>query len=218
MSEFKPDLIVLILIFQLVTDLLDEACGLETKNLNLDLTARNLIDFLLGCTRVIGIIIMVYHGLWVYQMYHFAKLDQPKKSNKNQPKMEQKVSLPEESTKISIENEKLDVKKEIKDKTITEVSPIEPTKESVESQALSMADFDLIRCIGLGSYAKVLMVELKKTRRLYAMKVIKKELVTDDEVRPMRQKPVIFNHCESILTHGLTSSSVTNSFLMTFMA
>ena len=197
MSEFKPDLIVLILIFQLVTDLLDEACGLETKNLNLDLTARNLIDFLLGCTRVIGIIIMVYHGLWVYQMYHFAKLDQPKKSNKNQPKMEQKVSLPEESTKISIENEKLDVKKEIMDKTPTKVSPIEPTKESVESQALSMADFDLIRCIGLGSYAKVLMVELKKTRRLYAMKVIKKELVTDDEVRPMRQKPVIFNHCVS---------------------
>jgi serine/threonine protein kinase len=37
--------------------------------------------------------------------------------------------------------------------------------------------------IGRGSYAKVLMVELKKTKRIYAMKVIKKELVTDDEVR-----------------------------------
>merc|ERR1719322_2008438 len=123
---------------------------------------------------------MVYLGLWVYQMYHFAKLDQTKKSNKDQPKMDQKVSLPQESTKISIENEKLDVKKEIMDKTTTEVSPIEPTKESVESQALSMADFDLIRCIGLGSYAKVLMVELKKTGRLYAMKVIKKELITED--------------------------------------
>ena len=126
---------------------------------------------------------MVYLGLWVYQMYHFAKLDQPEKFNKDQPKqqMEQKVSLPEESTKISIENEKLYVKKEIMDKTPTKVSPIEPTKESVESQTLSMADFDLIRCIGIGSYAKVLMVELKKTRRLYAMKVIKKELLTDNE-------------------------------------
>ena len=71
----------------MVTDLLDEACGLETKNLNLDLTARNLIDFLLGCNRVIGIISMVYLGLWVYQMYHFAKLDQPEKFNKDQPKM-----------------------------------------------------------------------------------------------------------------------------------
>jgi serine/threonine protein kinase len=42
-------------------------------------------------------------------------------------------------------------------------------------------DFELIRVIGRGSYAKVLMVELKKTRRIYAMKVIKKALVTDDE-------------------------------------
>ncbi|XP_044737714.1 atypical protein kinase C isoform X1 [Chrysoperla carnea] len=45
----------------------------------------------------------------------------------------------------------------------------------------SLIDFDLIRVIGRGSYAKVLMVELKKTRRIYAMKVIKKALVTDDE-------------------------------------
>ena len=157
------------------------------------------MDFLLACIRIIAIFVMVLLGFWVYQMYHFAKLDQPKNSNKEQPKqqMEQKVSLPEESTKISIENEKLDVKKEIMDKTTTEVSPIEPTKEPADSKAISIADFDLIRVIGRGSYAKVLMVELKKTRRLYAMKVIKKELVTDDEVRPMRQKPVIFQHCVS---------------------
>jgi len=70
---------------------------------------------------------------------------------------------------------------EVMDETTTEVSPIEPTKEPADSKAISIADFDLIRVIGRGSYAKVLMVELKKTRRLYAMKVIKKELVTDDE-------------------------------------
>ena len=59
-------------------------------------------------------------------------------------------------------------------------------EEGVEGEAVqrpySMADFELIRVIGRGSYAKVLMVELRKTRRVYAMKVIKKELVTDDEV------------------------------------
>jgi atypical protein kinase C iota type len=48
-----------------------------------------------------------------------------------------------------------------------------------------LKDFDLIRVIGRGSYAKVLMVELKKTSRVYAMKVIKKALVTDDEVMKM---------------------------------
>ena len=49
----------------------------------------------------------------------------------------------------------------------------------------SLADFELIRVIGRGSYAKVLMVELKRTKRIYAMKVIKKTLVTDDEVQTL---------------------------------
>ena len=53
--------------------------------------------------------------------------------------------------------------------------------QSSKSNMVSLADFDLIKVIGRGSYAKVLMVELKSTRRIYAMKVIKKELVTDDE-------------------------------------
>ncbi|XP_059084912.1 atypical protein kinase C-like [Tigriopus californicus] len=67
-----------------------------------------------------------------------------------------------------------------------EVVPIEDVpppaySEKSSSKMISLADFELIRVIGRGSYAKVLMVELKKTNRIYAMKVIKKELVTDDE-------------------------------------
>uniref|UniRef100_A0A8D2JDS9 protein kinase C n=1 Tax=Varanus komodoensis TaxID=61221 RepID=A0A8D2JDS9_VARKO len=49
------------------------------------------------------------------------------------------------------------------------------------SQGLSLQDFDLIRVIGRGSYAKVLLVRLKKNDQIYAMKVVKKELVHDDE-------------------------------------
>jgi len=44
-----------------------------------------------------------------------------------------------------------------------------------------MDDFELLRVIGRGSYAKVFMVEQRTTKRYYAMKVIKKELVNDDE-------------------------------------
>lgn len=51
------------------------------------------------------------------------------------------------------------------------------------SQGLGLQDFDLIRVIGRGSYAKVLLVRLKKNDQVYAMKVVKKELVHDDEVR-----------------------------------
>ncbi|XP_066297520.1 protein kinase C iota type-like isoform X13 [Branchiostoma lanceolatum] len=48
-------------------------------------------------------------------------------------------------------------------------------------QHIGLDEFDLMRVIGRGSYAKVLMVRLRKTQRIYAMKVVKKELVNDDE-------------------------------------
>ncbi|XP_060738489.1 protein kinase C zeta type isoform X2 [Tachysurus vachellii] len=49
------------------------------------------------------------------------------------------------------------------------------------SETLTLSDFDLMRVIGRGSYAKVLLVRLKKNEHVYAMKVVKKELVHDDE-------------------------------------
>ena len=67
--------------------------------------------------------------------------------------------------------------------------------------AISLNDFELIRVIGRGSYAKVLMVELKKTKRIYAMKVIKKELVTDDEVMKLlsEEKDSVANILSSLV-------------------
>jgi len=56
---------------------------------------------------------------------------------------------------------------------------VEPSGSSV-----GLDDFLLLRVIGRGSYAKVFVVEQKTTKRVYAMKVIKKELVNDDEVQP----------------------------------
>ncbi|XP_058789125.1 atypical protein kinase C isoform X2 [Phymastichus coffea] len=56
-----------------------------------------------------------------------------------------------------------------------------PGAEGANDRQYNLNDFELIRVIGRGSYAKVLMVELKATKRIYAMKVIKKALVTDDE-------------------------------------
>lgn len=54
------------------------------------------------------------------------------------------------------------------------------TNVITESQ-ISMDDFTILKVIGRGSYAKVLMVELKSTKQIYAMKVIKKALVMDEE-------------------------------------
>lgn len=50
------------------------------------------------------------------------------------------------------------------------------------SSQFSFDDFQPIKVIGRGSYAKVLMVEHKKNQHVYAMKVIKKELVANFEV------------------------------------
>ncbi|XP_047992114.1 atypical protein kinase C isoform X6 [Leguminivora glycinivorella] len=66
----------------------------------------------------------------------------------------------------------------------TPPAPAPAVREDLEpgsQRQYSLDDFELIRVIGRGSYAKVLMVELKRTKRVYAMKVIKKALVTDDE-------------------------------------
>lgn len=65
------------------------------------------------------------------------------------------------------------------------VVELPPGEQNVPAPASTgqycLDDFTLLRVIGRGSYAKVLMVELKRTSRIYAMKVIKKTLVTDDE-------------------------------------
>ncbi|XP_008411150.1 protein kinase C zeta type isoform X3 [Poecilia reticulata] len=50
-----------------------------------------------------------------------------------------------------------------------------------QGTTLGLGDFELIRVIGRGSYAKVLLVRLKKNEQVFAMKVVKKELVHDDE-------------------------------------
>ena len=58
---------------------------------------------------------------------------------------------------------------------------VQDTNVISESQ-ISLEDFNILKVIGRGSYAKVLMVELKSSKEIYAMKVIKKSLVMDEEV------------------------------------
>ena len=94
-------------IFQLITatyttavDYVIQAVFPDLDLENMDLTAKILVDFLMGCIRSSAICISVYNGLLAKEIYHLVKLDQPKKSNKDQ-KMEQKLSHPE---KFAMEN------------------------------------------------------------------------------------------------------------------
>ncbi|CAH8650494.1 unnamed protein product [Heterobilharzia americana] len=51
----------------------------------------------------------------------------------------------------------------------------------ITSGRVGLHDFTLLKVIGRGSYAKVFQVEHKPTNRIYAMKVIKKETILDEE-------------------------------------
>lgn len=54
-------------------------------------------------------------------------------------------------------------------------------QSAVKTRQMGLDDFDLLRVIGRGSYAKVFLAEYKRTGKIYAMKVIKKASVNDDE-------------------------------------
>ncbi|VDM00936.1 unnamed protein product [Schistocephalus solidus] len=49
------------------------------------------------------------------------------------------------------------------------------------SEQVGLSHFKLLKVIGRGSYAKVFQVEYIPTGKVYAMKVIKKEIITDEE-------------------------------------
>ncbi|XP_062590447.1 protein kinase C iota type-like [Saccostrea cucullata] len=86
-------------------------------------------------------------------------------------------TLSENGTSIEIGGKELTEESEVD----TEAQPAVQTTNGTDSQQVTLDQFELLRVIGRGSYAKVLMVEQKRTKRVYAMKVIKKELVNEDE-------------------------------------
>ncbi|XP_022338968.2 atypical protein kinase C-like isoform X1 [Crassostrea virginica] len=83
----------------------------------------------------------------------------------------------ENGTSIEIGGKELTEESEVD----TEAQPAVQTSNGTDSHQVTLDQFELLRVIGRGSYAKVLMVEQKRTKRVYAMKVIKKELVNEDE-------------------------------------
>lgn len=84
---------------------------------------------------------------------------------------------------VFLAHERMEAKTEEPEDISAVVDAIGSMKLS-QDLVLGLSDFELIRVIGRGSYAKVLLVRLKKNEQMFAMKVVKKELVHDDEVRP----------------------------------
>ncbi|EHB10978.1 Protein kinase C iota type [Heterocephalus glaber] len=84
-------------------------------------------------------------------------------------------------------------------------------ESSKVSSGLGPEDFDLLYVIGRGSYGKVLLVQLKKSDHMYAMKAAKKELVNSDRVQ--REKHVLQQVSNHPFLVGLHSCFQTESRL-----
>ena len=56
-------------------------------------------------------------------------------------------------------------------------------EEKLNKQVPSLRNFDFIKVLGTGGFATVYMVRKKATGMLYAMKLVKKDGVKQDETR-----------------------------------
>lgn len=57
----------------------------------------------------------------------------------------------------------------------------QPTRQPSKKRKVGLDDFNFLAVLGKGNFGKVMLAEEKKTNGLYAIKVLKKEFIIDND-------------------------------------